>query len=65
MEALERGEMPAAPQPAEQTVQLRPYQRQWLQFMLEAERLGQGGFRRFLYLQVRGSVGWERQGRDS
>lgn len=55
MEALERGDMPAAPQPTGLTVQLRPYQRQSLQFMLDAERLGQGGFRRFLYLQVRGS----------
>jgi hypothetical protein len=51
MEALERGELPAVPQPQGLTVQMRPYQLQSLQFMLDQER-GDGGFRRFLYFQV-------------
>lgn len=51
MDALERGELPAAPQPAGLTVQMRPYQRQSLQFMLDAER-GEGGFRRHFWMPV-------------
>lgn len=42
MQALERGEMPAAPQPGGLSVTMRPYQLQSLQFMLDAER-GEGG----------------------
>lgn len=44
MKALERGEMPAAPQPPGLTVTMRPYQLQSLQFMLDRER-GEGDFR--------------------
>jgi hypothetical protein len=45
MKALERGEMPAAQQPAGLTVTMRPYQLQSLQFILDGET-GEGGFRR-------------------
>jgi hypothetical protein len=55
LEVLERGELPAAPQPAGLTVQMRPYQLQSLQFMLDCER-GEGGFRRFFWLPV--GAGW-------
>lgn len=51
MEAVERGELPAAEQPGGLTVQMRPYQLQSLQFMLDAER-GEGGFRRWMWLEV-------------
>jgi SWI/SNF-related matrix-associated actin-dependent regulator of chromatin subfamily A3 len=51
MESLERGELPAAPQPVGLTVQMRPYQLQTLQFMLDQER-GEGGFRRHTWLKV-------------
>ncbi|CAL5222944.1 g5381 [Coccomyxa viridis] len=42
MKMLQAGERPAAPQPAELTVQLHPYQQQALQFMLDNECLGRG-----------------------
>jgi hypothetical protein len=51
LEAMERGELPAVPQPAGLTVQMRPYQLQSLQFMLDCER-GEGGFRRLFWLPV-------------
>ena len=38
------------------TVQLRPYQRQSLQFMLDAEQ-GEGGFRRHLWQQLTNTAG--------
>ncbi|KAI3434920.1 hypothetical protein D9Q98_002974 [Chlorella vulgaris] len=51
MKALERGEMPAAQQPAGLTVTMRPYQLQSLQFMLDGET-GEGGFRRLFWQQL-------------
>ncbi|PSC76011.1 helicase-like transcription factor isoform B [Micractinium conductrix] len=51
MQALERGEMPAAPQPGGLSVTMRPYQLQSLQFMLDAER-GEGGFRRLFWQRL-------------
>ncbi|GAB4812994.1 hypothetical protein N2152v2_000040 [Parachlorella kessleri] len=57
MEAMERGELPAAPQPAGLTVAMRPYQLQSLQFMLDCER-GEGGFRRHFWLPMK-AVGGE------
>ena len=38
------------------TVQLRPYQRQSLHFMLDAEE-GEGGFRRHLWLKLHNTSG--------
>ncbi|KAI7843193.1 hypothetical protein COHA_003176 [Chlorella ohadii] len=51
MAALERGEMPAAAQPPGLTVQMRPYQLQSLQFMLDCE-CGEGGFRRLFWQRM-------------
>ena len=51
MSVVERGEMPAAAQPAGLTVTMHPYQLQSLQFMLDAER-GEGGFRRLLWQRL-------------
>lgn len=53
---MEVGSRPEAPQPAGLTVQLRSYQRQSLQFMLDCES-GEGGFRRHLWLQVKNRWG--------
>lgn len=51
MEAMERPEAPAAPQPRGLTVTMRPYQLQSLKFMMDAEQ-GEGGFRRHLWARV-------------
>jgi hypothetical protein len=51
METMERGESPAAAQPAGLAVTMRPYQLQSLAFMLGAEQ-GDGGFRRHFWLNL-------------
>eukprot|EP00887_Chlorella_sp_A99_P003475 scaffold7.g3475.t1 len=56
MEVMERGEMPAAQQPAGLTVTMRSHQLQSLKFMLDCER-GEGGFRRHFWLPLTAACG--------
>jgi SWI/SNF-related matrix-associated actin-dependent regulator of chromatin subfamily A3 len=49
MKWLQAGERPEAPQPPGLTVQLHPYQRQSLRFMLDNE-IGEGGHRRHFWV---------------
>ncbi|GAB4813732.1 hypothetical protein N2152v2_000778 [Parachlorella kessleri] len=56
LEAMERGPMPAAPQPQGLTVAMRPHQLQSLQFMLSQER-SDGGFRDFVWVEMTGPRG--------
>ena len=57
MKLLQAGERPEAPQPAGLTVQLHPYQRQSLRFMLDNER-GEGGHRRHFWVPFRTPSGF-------
>ncbi|KAK9808795.1 hypothetical protein WJX72_003802 [[Myrmecia] bisecta] len=56
IELLESPEGPEADQPEGLTVQLKPYQKQSLKLMLDAEQ-GDGGFRRFFWVPLTSPAG--------
>ena len=57
MKLMEAGEQPEEPQPPGLTVQLHPYQRQSLRFMLDNES-GEGGHRRHFWVPCKTPSGF-------